>query len=504
MSEDSAANPRPRARLMGPPRLRQLLPAAAVLGIAILAIRVDLPWITESVALLVLITAVLVNAAAFGFWTGILSAVAGFGLFNFLFVEPVLSLHAARPQDVVMLVVFLAAAALTGILAGRLREQLDRARGRARMLEVLAESSGDFAAAADPDEILAVALRRIAQLAPGPAVAVARHDIASALALPAGFEPTAGDLQAAGQAMGRGHVEYASDGEWNASRLSFHPLPAGRGARFAIGHAPVPVAARDCDEREQAIEAVLHQASAALARSDLAARAEAERIAHDRQSLKSALLASLSHDLRTPLATILGAATTLRALEANLPDAAKADLLAAVEEEAARLAQYVEKLLQMTRLMAGLALRLEPVDPAECVQAAVARARRTFPAARIETDLPPLTPIRAEAALLEQALFNLIDNALRYAPGPVTVSGAAEASGQVTLAVSDTGPGLPPGLSDWLAGGDLVPGTAGTGLGLPICKAIAEALGGNLAARPRPGGGGSLVLSLPLAGDGAA
>lgn len=487
--------PLAKRRLMSAPRPPQILLAAGMLLMAVLLIRATPLRSTESVALLLLLMAVLVNAAAFGFWTGILSALGAFGLFNYLFVEPKFSLLAARPQDVLMLAAFLAAAALTGFLAGRLREQLDAARGRARVLEVLVESSGAFATAADPDAILAVALRQIARLASPPVVAIAREGLRPIAGLPAGTDPTAEDLQAAAQAFDRGRTEFASDGGWSGSRMTFHPLPAGRQARFVIGHAPVPQAARDATEREQAVLAILHQAAAALERTALAAQAEAERIARDRQTLKAALLSSLSHDLRTPLATILGAATTLRELEANLPAEAKTDLLAAVEEEARRLAMYVEKLLQMTRLMAGIAADLSPVDPGDCTMAAVTRARRAFPAARVETRLPDLPLVRAEAALLEQAIFNLIENALRYAPGPVTVSGASDGD-DVSIHVEDRGPGLPRGVTDWLVTPELMPGTAGTGLGLPICKGIAQTLGGTLSAAPTSGGA-ALVLTLP-------
>lgn len=488
-----------KRRLMALPRLRQILPAAGILLVAFLLLRLEPVWISDSVALLLLLTAVLVSAAAFGFWTGILSAVSAFGLFNYLFVEPRLSLHAARPQDVVMLVAFLVAAGLTGFLAGRLREQLDAAEGRANVLEVLAESSGAFGEATTTPAILDIALHQIGRLAPLPVMVIARDGYAPVTSLPAGIVPAAEDLQAAGQAFSRGNTQYAANEGWNASKMSFHPLPPGREARVVIGHAPVPDHARDAEEREQAIAVVLQQASAALERSALAADAEAERIARDRQTLKAALLASLSHDLRTPLATILGAATTLRELEQNLPPEARADLLLAVEEEAQRLAGYVEKLLQMTRLMAGITLHLSPVDPGDCAMAAVGRARRAWPEAGITTALADLPLVRADAVLLEQLVFNLIENALRYAPGPMTVTGEVDGD-RVLVTVADSGPGLPASVAGWLASDDLMPGTSGTGLGLPICKGIASALGGSLVARPPGGAPAALSLALPIAG----
>lgn len=487
----------PGDRPMPGPGPRRVLLALPVL-IAVTAVVVPARgWMSEIVALLLLLMAVLVNAAALGFWPGLFSALAALGVFNLFFVEPHFSLMATQPRDVVVLAAFLAAAGLTGLLAGRLREQVDTARDRATVLEILSVASGALASATDEAEVIGTAMSHVAALSRGPVTALTRQG-EGLRPLPSSAPPHPADLHAAGQALARGRVELATAEGWAGSHLTFHPLPAGGAARHAIGHRPLAVSRRDPGYREQAIASVLHQAQAALERLALAQRAGEERRASDRQALRAALLSSLSHDLRTPLATILGSVTTLRELRDGLSPEARADLLAAIEEEAQRLARYVEKLLQMTRLVAGPAAELHPVDAADCARAAVARARRAFPGTPIRLDLPDLPLVMAEAGLVEQVVFSLIENAVRYAPGEVAVSGRAAPDG-ITLQVGDTGPGLPEAVARWLVSDALTPSAEAAGLGLPICKGIARLLGGRLEAR-RAAGGGALALWLPVAG----
>lgn len=545
------------------PQLRQILAAAVLMGGVTMLIVSARHWFDDSLALIVFLTAVLINAAAFGFWTGVLSALGTFGLFNFFFVEPHFTLHAARPRDLVMLAAFLVSAGLTGFLAGRLREQVDAARGRASVLEVLSAATGDLARATSRADIVSASARHLAALAPGTVLVFEVEGGAPTLlsATPEDTQPSPADLQAAEQAFSRGRTEFATAQGWTGSRLTFHPVPQGKAARLVFGHRPVADEWRDYGYREQAILSVLRQTEAALDRLELARSAEAERRARDGQALRTALLASLSHDLRTPLATILGSVTTLRDLRDSLPGAAQEDLLNAVGEEAQRLALYVEKLLQMTKIATGVPAQLHWVDPAECLLAAAARARRTFAQADIRVAPADLPLLRAEAALLEQALFNLIENALRHGGDRVSLSAKATAQ-QVEITVEDDGPGLPARLVEWLASDDLVPGqetgeapgqaadrpsagfgqgaTAGlnatpgsarttgnagtgnvetgnvetgnagrrgaatlpelggsTGLGLPIAKGIARALGGHLSAGHTASGAGQMTITLP-------
>ncbi|GLK65007.1 DUF4118 domain-containing protein [Paracoccus kondratievae] len=485
-------------RWMTTPRPGGVLGAALLLALVALAAGQLREFLPENVSILLFLTAVLINAAAFGFWVGIASALGAIAAFNFLFVEPHFTLHISRPHDLVTVAVFLLAASLTGLLAGRLREQVEAAKTRAAALEMLSQASAELAAVTGPAEVTRIVLRHLNRLSEGPAVALAPqgnglHLIA---ALPEGYAPEPRELDAADIAFRHGRAELAPAQGWNGQRLSFYPLQVEGSPGPVLGHARLAPDRRDRDLRERTIEVMLRQAEQALHRLSLAQAAEAERRRAAAEETRAALLASLSHDLRTPLATILGAVTTLRELGVTLPPDSQADLLAAIEEEAERLARYVEKLLQLTRLNAGIAAQMTWVDAGDAAQAAVARARRAWPDAQILAETGDLPMIRAEAGLLEQSVFNLVENAVKYAPGPIRVTGTVDGD-ELVLAVLDHGPGLPPAVANWLGQDGLTGAPAGAGLGLPICKGIARTLGGRLTAS-RDGAGAKLALRLPI------
>ncbi|SEN75940.1 protein of unknown function [Gemmobacter aquatilis] len=487
------------------PRLHGLFSAALALALA-----AGVTWalrgiIGNTAGIMLFLTAVLVNAVRCGFWIGLASALGAFAAFNFLFVAPRFTFNVAHPQDLITLAVFLLVAGLTGLLAGRLREQRDAAQGRAVVLTVLSQVSSDLTAADTPAAILGSALRHLASVAPGPAMVLTCEDAQIRLiaALPEAFEPQAIDLQAADQALRHGRTEFASAEGWNGSAFTFVPITSGGFAAYVLGHTRLAAHLTDLPYREEAVAVICRQTELALQRQAFAESATQERQRAEAESLRAALLASLSHDLRTPLATILGAVTTLRDPGLTLPAPAQADLLEAIEQEADRLSRYVENLLQMTRLQAGLTVRSAWVDAGDVARAAARRAGQAYPATQIELVLPDLPMIRAEAGLLEQALFNLLENAAKYAPGPIRLEGALR-EGALWLSVADTGPGPPPGLEGWLQADLLTGAPSATGLGLPICKGIARALGGTLTAQSRPGGGSLFTLHLPLPDETAA
>lgn len=493
-------------RWMTAPSLGGFLGAALILLLVAALVGASRHLLPESVAILLFLVAVLISAAGFGFWVGIASAVGALAGFNFMYVEPHFSLHIAEPKDLITLIVFLLAAGITGLISGRLREQVDAAEGRAAALEVLSRVSTDLAQTTSQSQVAQVAVRHLYALAQGPALALGPVDDQLRLlaAEPEGYLPEASELEAADVAWRRGRPEFATAQGWNGSRLTFYPLPMA-GARSAgpvLGHARIAQDRRDHGWRDQAIEIVLQQSGQAIQRLALGEAAEVERRRATSEQMRSVLLASLSHDLRTPLATILGSVTTLRELGETLAPAAQDDLLAATEEETGRLGRYVENLLQLTRLNSGMKVHLAWVDAGDATLAAVQRARRAWPNAGIETAIPSLPMIRAEAGLLEQAVFNLIENAVKYAPGLIRVSGEQQGE-EVVLTVSDRGRGLPQEMIDWLAADDMDAAPPGMGLGLPISKGIARSLGGTVEAH-RQAVGAEVAIRLPVPGQGAA
>lgn len=467
-----------------------ILAAAALVALSILfghGLKATLP--TESLHLVCLV-AVLVSAVAFGFWSGLIAAALAFLGYNFFFVEPLHTLSVARPEDMISLGAFLLAAGLTGFLAGRMREEAAAVRHRAELLEAVSAFTADLANAATREAIETTALRHLARAVRGEAVLL-RLDAAPRLVVaetvPAGVRLGSPDMQIADRAMRYGLAQPATAPGWEGSRFAFHPLPPDAVLALAAG----PGGRGHARAREQAVASILDQARRAIERLALARSAAESREQAEREAQRAALLASLSHDLRTPLATILGSVTSLRQLDATLAPDARADLLLAIEEEAGRLSRYVANLLHMTRLRSGLAPRLDWVDPADVAHAAVRRARDAFPGRSIimesEGDIPLL---RTDGMLLEQALFNLIDNAVKAsaADGTVRLLASVEA-GTVVIAVTDHGPGFPDHAAEPRAG-----------LGLTICRGIAAVLGGSLTivSPVRDGRGTTVRLALPI------
>jgi two-component system sensor histidine kinase KdpD len=294
--------------------------------------------------------------------------------------------------------------------------------------------------------------------------------------------------------------QVAAASGWSDGRYSFYPLVTDPDAPLVAG----VLRTGPSQDLGKAVMSAIEQTGAAIHRLRLGRLAEEARMQAERESLRSALLSSLSHDLKTPLATILGSVTTLRELAPALPEAARNDLLAAIEEEARRLNAYVGDLLHMTRLQAGLDLRLDWVDPRDVLDAAVARIRRTHPGRIIITPIDPDLPLfRTDASLLEQALFNCLDNANGIAPEGTSITVALRRDGtMLRFSVEDEGPGVRPEdqqrIFEPFQRGET--GAAnGTGLGLAITKGIVQALGGSLGVESplTPNGGARFWLAFP-------
>jgi two-component system sensor histidine kinase KdpD len=222
--------------------------------------------------------------------------------------------------------------------------------------------------------------------------------------------------------------------------------------------------------------------------------------------LRSALLSSVSHDLRTPLSSIIGSATSLRQLGEKLPEPGRHELLDTILEEAERLNRFVQNLLDMTQLGYGaLAAHVEWIDLREVIGRARSRLEQPLRDHHIEVDIPPeAAQVYADPTLLEQVVVNLLDNAAKFSPAGSTVSIVASlAARQVLIEVIDTGPGIPPAERErvfdmFYRVRDRDQRRPGTGLGLAICKGFVEAMGGTIAVRGgRDSHGTQIVIALP-------
>lgn len=489
--------------------------ALALTGLATLlgtAIALVMPH--HSVALLYLV-AVVVAAVGFGMRTGLAVALGAFLAYNYFFIPPIFSFTIAEPEEVFALIVFLGVALLTGSLAGRMREVADDAQRRASALQSLNDFAAELSASRENSAILAAVAQQAALTVNGGAVVLIASSRELELKAASSEAPamTSADVQAAQRAYRTGEVEHRAVAGWRGAQFEFYPLKSEAVTLGVVGIAPGTGVRGSGADDWASVESMLHHAAIALERAQLEADALRSRSEIERERLRSALLSSLSHDLKTPLASILGAVTSLRELGPAMTADTRADLLAAIEEETRRLSRFVSNLLQMVRLGGGdLGVLNDWIDLADVVQIAVSRARRLAPEKTIEVTCPSMLPaIKGDATLVESVIFNLLDNAIKFSGQERNIDVVlSTGGGMICVSVTDMGRGIPPEALQWIfepfyrvAEGDgEVPGT---GLSLAICKQVVEGMGGSIVAySPLSDAGGSRIeVTLPLS-DGSA
>jgi two-component system sensor histidine kinase KdpD len=282
------------------------------------------------------------------------------------------------------------------------------------------------------------------------------------------------------------------------------PLIGSTGAVGVLGLRPTDRHAMDEPERLHQLETFAAQTALALERAHMATEAQEAEVRIETERLRNSLLSSVSHDLRTPLATITGAVSTILDNTTRVDERTRRELLESVHEEAERLNRLVQNLLEMTRLESGaLQLRKELHPPEEVIGAALSRLGKRLGERRITTRVPPDLPLVAmDDVLIEQVLVNLLDNAIKYTPAGSPLDIIATATDEnLTIEVADHGPGLPPGREDKVFEKfyQTEPGEGrGAGLGLAICQGIVRAHGGRIWAQNLPGGGVAFLFTLPL------
>ncbi len=457
---------------------------------------------------MVFLAAVLFCAVTYGTWSAVTASVLSFLSYNYFFIEPRFTLTVAKPHELLALCIFLLVAVLTGSLAGRVREQSLAALARVRQVQSLLDLSRKLSATVQPDDVLWVVATQAAAIVQGQSIILMRQ--ADDLQIVASMPPE-DTLGAADWGAARWAADHSEAAGWRTGTLpnatfQFHPLKTPRGAIGAVGLRPG--AAELPEDMRRMVDALIDQASIALERTRLAGEASEARASAEGEKLRSALLSSVSHDLRTPLSSIIGSVTALRKLGRKMPAADRDDLLVNIEEEATRLSRFVTNLLDMTRLeSSGVNARLENCDLVEIAAATLRRAREYLPHRKITAKLSSeAAPVLGDAALIEQLIFNLIENADKYSDRglPVGVSVECKAD-HALIAVEDEGPGIPQADLEKvfekfyrIREGDGRP--AGTGLGLAICRAIALVMDGTIHAESPviAGHGTRFVFQLPM------
>ena len=468
-------------------------------------------WLRLPNLSMIFLIAVLFCAARFGARAAILAGVLSFLAYDFFFIEPLYEFTISEPHEFFALVIFLIVAILVSWLAGRARDQERLARDSARATQSLFELSRKLSGAVALDDILEAATV-YAQKTLGARYVVMLLPEDGELALSSAWPPIdaldAGETGAARWAFEKSEAAGWKTGTLPNVRFQFRPLVTSRGIVGVCGFQPSDPVAPLSPTVEHALNLILEQAAIAVDRAILVKASVRTVALEENEALRTTLLASLSHDLRTPLATITGAVTTLRKFGEAMAPEQRADLLASIEEESARLTRFIANLLDMSRIEAG-ALRpnSDYVDVAEIVRASVERATKAFPSQSFTTSLARDLPfMRGDSNLLEQVLFNLLDNAQKYGGGGRVSVHARRDGGSVLISVTDEGPGVKPAdieriFEKFYRGGRPDGRKAGTGLGLSISRGLVEAMGGRIwaespAARRR---GTRVVIAMSVA-----
>ena len=436
---------------------------------------------------------VVLCAAWFGLWSAIAVAVLSFLACDFFFVDPRYQFTISAPHEFVALVVFLVVAVITGMLASRVREHSQNMRTRAQTAQSLFEFSRKLSGAANLDDVLWSAAVHAQKTLDAKCVVLLVPDEGE-LRISAAWPPVdqlnAGEIGAARWALEKSEPAGWRTGTLPNVRFQFRPLTTTRGVVGVCGVEPrtsdEPLSAQD----ERMLTSLLEQTAIAIDRSLLVGESVKAAALEENEKLRTLLLSSLSHDLRTPLTSITGAVTSLRQLSDKISPQDRQDLLASIEEEAGRLSRFVANLLDMSRIESGaLAPRRDFVDVADVVRSVVERSRKIFPAQKTSLSLASELPfIRGDANLLGQVLFNLLDNAHKYGGDLGAIIHARREGSDVVITVTDEGPGVKPTdleriFEKFYRGGRPDGRKAGTGLGLSICRGLVEAMGGTIIAQ---------------------
>lgn len=458
---------------------------------------------------LVFLIAILASAVLYGLWPALLACVVAVLAFNFFFLPPLYTFTIAAPENVVALITFAVVAAIASNLTARVRAQAVVARERAAVTESLYQFSRKLAAVYALDDLLWATSFQIAQMLKVQVVILLPD--AGSLSVRAGYPPD----------------DVLDESEVAAAKWVWeHATPAGRGADslpgakrlylpMRTGRGTIGVIGLDCDkpgplltpDQRRLFDALADQAAIAIERIQLSEDIERSRLAAETEKLRAALLTSISHDLRTPLSVILGAASSLKSQEAALDPDAHRELVATIQEEGERLNRFIANLLDMTRLESGaVSPRFDLVDLGDVVGSALRRAARVLHRHKVSVVLEPGLPLlKLDPVLFEQVLFNVLDNAGKYAPRDSRVEvRAAKVGGQVRLQILDEGPGIPADDLERIfdkfyrvQASDRK--RAGTGLGLAISRGFVEAMGGTVSAASRTDRTGAVfTINLPI------
>jgi two-component system, OmpR family, sensor histidine kinase KdpD len=514
--EELAADPVPEKTVRTAERHEPFNPVPYLMALLIVAVGLGAAAVVQPLfggienVDLVFLTAVVAVAVRYGLWPSVLASIAASLCYNFFFMPPIYTFTITDPINVVAFFFFMLIAILVSNVAARVRTQADSAIGRIRTTELLYAFSRKLAGTATLDDVLWATAYQTALMLKVRVVLLLPES--GVLTVKAGYPPEdqldKADLAAANWAWGNDRAAGRGSDTLPGAKRLFLPMRTGRGLIGVIGIDDDKTGPLLTPDQRRLLDALVDQGALAIERVLLVEDMDRVKRTVESDRLRSALLTSISHDLKTPLASVLGAASTMRDLASGLTEAEKRDLLATVIDESERLNRFIANLLDMTKLESGaIKPNTTPHDVGEIVGSALRRAGKILAhhkvSLELEADLPML---ELDAVLFEQALFNLLDNAAKYAPADTTVSIRAWRDRDVVkLQILDEGEGIPNSELESVFDkfyraqkGDHV--RPGTGLGLAISRGFVEAMGGVISAGNRNDRRGAvLTIRLPVA-----
>jgi two-component system sensor histidine kinase KdpD len=479
---------------------------------------------------LVFLTAILFSAVWFGRGPSLFACMVAVLAYNFFFLPPIYTFTIADPENVVALFFFAVVALIASNLAARVRGQAVAARLRAKTTDDLYQFSRKLTVAVTLDDLLWATAHQIAMMLKVRVVLLLPDDqhaedrSGASISVRAGFPPEdvldEGDLAAAKWCWEKNHVAGRGSDTLPGARWLFLPMRTGRGPVGVVGVIRDEEGLSLLPDQQRLLAALTDQAALAIERVLLVRDLAMARLQAETDRLRSALLTSISHDLRTPLASILGSATSLTSRGVALDGPTAQALLGTIVDEAYRLNRFIGNLLDMTRLESGaLKPRGSLIELSDVFGAALSRAARILEHHAVDLDVAADLPmLKLDVVLFEQVLFNLLDNSAKYAPSGSRIQIRAYREGDhVVVQVIDEGEGIPPQDVErifdkfYRAGGHHADGEpsgggdrqrAGTGLGLAICRGFIEAMDGTIVASNRTDRPGAVItITLPVPAD---
>jgi two-component system sensor histidine kinase KdpD len=489
--------------------IRPIMALAVTAGVTLLGFALEGAAAPPSLPMLYL-AGVVFAAISGGLISALIAAGASFLSYNFFFIEPRWTFSVAHSEELLTLLAFVAVALVTGGLAARLADYAADQNRQALANRALLDFSRKLSAAPGLDNVIETIVGHVASIFGLKAVLLLPDDTGAleATVTEPGTALDDSDMQAARSAYSGRVPGSLGTSKYASAEHRFFPMLSGSRVVGVCGIGPSDGLLSFGIREEELFLGLLDQAAIAIDRAQYARESARLAMVHESERLQSALLSSLSHDLRTPLASITGAASSLRQLSDRLDDATRQDLLKSIEEDADQLNRFVANLLDMTRIESGgLRVRREPIEVSDVIKRAVGRVGSIAASFAVTTSIAPDMPAAlGDPILLEQVLFNVLDNARKYAnsDAPVAVFARRERD-TILLSVTDRGRGIP--VQDlerifdkfYRRGvGDGRP--PGTGLGLSIARGFMSAMGGTIAAQsPARRGGTRFLLRLPIA-----